>query len=120
MRELCQVCADTRTGVQYTTQDGPCPVSAGRGRNGRNTLAVETHLISHFFLGHYLIITTPLNPTPFKLFFVLPPTTFDLFSVTPSPTPYPKLHPIPPVSHLFSGRPYRTGIYLVKSFIVRI
>ena len=45
-----------------------------------------------FFSGS-LKITRPHNPIRFQLIFILLPTTFDLLSVTPSPTPIPTAHP---------------------------
>ena len=54
----------------------------------------------------------PLNPTPFQLIVILPPTTFDIFSGTPSSNPTPTSHPIPAMSHPYGGCPYSTGIRL--------
>ena len=64
--------------------------------------------VSLLFKVIILCITPPVNTTRFQLISILPPTTFDLLSGTPSPSPTPTMHPIPTVSHLYNGRPYRT------------
>ena len=66
---------------------------------------IETTFDVSLFLWVIVLCNTPpLNPTRFQLIAILPPTTFDILSGTPSPTTIPTIHPIPTMSH-----PYRIG-----------